>query len=1303
MSAITRYLFRFGFYSLALGVIAFAFLVSAARMLLPLADQYRDEIEGLISESLGYSIQIGSLSAKWRGVYPSVALTDIVIHDPDRPGSRWISLKQMEAWFNPYQLLLRQDIPINKYKIKGASLHVEQGSDGAFKLNGREISSEGDLSLAFLRDLLSQINAIDLEEIELAYTGNEAQAKPVEVLAEKLELRQQDNHIRVAGVVHRPADKEGYASFIALLPDAARTFDTANVTFHLKLETELNNWLTPWIPGGMSVSNGHAYIQVWGNTAGLSLQDLDVQLIATDMAWQRTLPDSGEPLLPGKLKGLSTHVRWQHTHQGWSLVADPLLVTTPAKTWRPGKLVLVHQDAANGIQQSLGGSLNFLSLEDVTAWASTWLADFALREKLHELTLQGDLESVIFSIQGPVFAPQQYTVNASVKGLGFRSIDGLPGISGVDGVTRFTQSDGEIVLDSNGFQLLFPVLFRRDLYAEHMSGIVRWHHDDQIWQLGTHDLSLRNQDIEARTRFRLSQSVEDELPTLDLQSHFENGNIEAAWKYLPTGIMGTDVVTWLDRALVTGRVPTGSMIYFGSLQDFPYDKQEGVFEVRFTVEDGILDYGENWPRIDGFSADIAFIGSGFETQVVRGQIHGLEIQSARIGIDDLLNTSDLEVDGYMKGPLQEAFDFIADISENVQVRTAMRDIRAGGQTGLGLNLRLPLDDLRKYQLEGAMDLSDSTIHMSKWTAELGSLNGKLHYKINDQSGQFNAEMITGKLNGQDANISVSSVPISTGGVQTSVFVNSSLDIKKTIDTYLPFELALQGLTPATIRIDTSRYNDKPDKIGLNLQSNLKGLEIDLPDGLGKSKTDERAFSLDWELVSDSDLRNLRIAYGEDVKAELNIKMSDETAVFDSGVLIIGNAYSKKPASGLSVFINKQQLHLDQWWELLEDEPQAPSVDLSGLVQEARVNLDEMIYGGNRYKDFSLNAIQTDSAWNVNISSDTLLGKLRMPLASGKDQVIEADMEKLSWNTPESGSETRYRDPRKLPSFNLNSKQFRFNGNEMGKLAIRVNAGVNGLMIKSISLVSELFSIEGSGDWSFEQNWHRSYFDVDVASTDLGKVLRHFGFEDSLDGGDANANIKAEWPGTPAEFELSRLDGDIQVAIRDGRLKDLDAGGGRIFGLLSISRLPRRLILDFSDLFGEGFKFDKITGSFSIADGDAYTNDLSLTSSAADIDISGRIGLASQDYDQLAVVTPKMASSLSLIGGLAGGPGVALGLWVADRLIGKKINSLGSVTYSITGPWDEPVVVKTGSIDGDISGSDGDSESFDLYDIEADEF
>ena len=81
--------------------------------------------------------------------------------------------------------------------------------------------------------------------------------------------------------------------------------------------------------------------------------------------------------------------------------------------------------------------------------------------------------------------------------------------------------------------------------------------------------------------------------------------------------------------------------------------------------------------------------------------------------------------------------------------------------------------------------------------------------------------------------------------------------------------------------------------------------------------------------------------------------------------------------------------------------------------------------------------------------------------------------------------------------------------------------------------------------------------------------------------------------------------------------------------------------------------------------------------AARFDISGRIGLVTRDYDQLVVVTPRVTSSIPVVGGLAGGPGVGLGLWVAERVFGRKIDELSRVRYTITGSWEDPKVERLG--------------------------
>lgn len=160
-----------------------------------------------------------------------------------------------------------------------------------------------------------------------------------------------------------------------------------------------------------------------------------------------------------------------------------------------------------------------------------------------------------------------------------------------------------------------------------------------------------------------------------------------------------------------------------------------------------------------------------------------------------------------------------------------------------------------------------------------------------------------------------------------------------------------------------------------------------------------------------------------------------------------------------------------------------------------------------------------------------------------------------------------------------------------------------------------------------------------------------------------------------QFSLDKLNGDLSLDIRNGQLLELSPGAGRVFGLLSLQTLPRRLTLDFSDVFKKGFTFDRIKGSFLLERGDAYTTNLYLEGPAARIDISGRTGLSVKDYDQLVTVTPHVTASLPLAGALVGGPVAGGVLYAIDKLFKTTIDKISQVQYTITGNWDEPRVVK----------------------------
>ena len=188
-------------------------------------------------------------------------------------------------------------------------------------------------------------------------------------------------------------------------------------------------------------------------------------------------------------------------------------------------------------------------------------------------------------------------------------------------------------------------------------------------------------------------------------------------------------------------------------------------------------------------------------------------------------------------------------------------------------------------------------------------------------------------------------------------------------------------------------------------------------------------------------------------------------------------------------------------------------------------------------------------------------------------------------------------------------------------------------------------------------------------------MEEYGYARAITSGRSKAYTQLQWAGSPMDFSIASMAGTMDIDIRKGQLIDVEPGAGRVFGLLSLATLPRRLTLDFTDLFSKGFSFDVIKGDFTFDSGDAYTTNLYLDGPAARIDGSGRIGIANEDYDQLITVTPKLTSSLPVAGAIVGGPVAGGVLFAVEKLFGRSIDEISQYQYTMTGSWDDPVLVR----------------------------
>src|SRR3990172_6370875 len=94
-------------------------------------------------------------------------------------------------------------------------------------------------------------------------------------------------------------------------------------------------------------------------------------------------------------------------------------------------------------------------------------------------------------------------------------------------------------------------------------------------------------------------------------------------------------------------------------------------------------------------------------------------------------------------------------------------------------------------------------------------------------------------------------------------------------------------------------------------------------------------------------------------------------------------------------------------------------------------------------------------------------------------------------------------------------------------------------------------------------------------SDAGKILARSGYPNTVKGGSGKLAANLSWAGTPDEFNYATLDGTLKLDTSKGQFLKMDPGIGKLLGILSLQALPKRITLDFVDVFSEGFQFDNI--------------------------------------------------------------------------------------------------------------------------------
>ena len=299
--------------------------------------------------------------------------------------------------------------------------------------------------------------------------------------------------------------------------------------------------------------------------------------------------------------------------------------------------------------------------------------------------------------------------------------------------------------------------------------------------------------------------------------------------------------------------------------------------------------------------------------------------------------------------------------------------------------------------------------------------------------------------------------------------------------------------------------------------------------------------------------------------------------------------------------------------------------------------------------------------------------------------LRADVKWLDWQflealgTVEGGGNERL-DPRDFPPMELTVDRYIQDDFRLSNIQVHTYPALSGLRTDVFGFSNEGMAVTGLADWSVSEDGAQHHTDISLSYQidDLGLGMEAMGFTEAFAEGRGTGELSLTWRDALYAPPLEQMQGESVFSLEKGRFLAVEPGAAKMLGMFALHTVPRRLLLDFSDLTDEGLRYDRIDGKFSIADGNINMNYLQMQGPIGVVSNTGSTDFINSTYDQQIVVLPRLTSTLPIIGLISGGPAAGVGVLLIDQALkglGVNFDEVGRREYLLTGTWEEPVLTR----------------------------
>ncbi|HHV7381597.1 AsmA2 domain-containing protein YhdP [Escherichia fergusonii] len=1235
-------------------VVVVALLVSGLRLALPHLDHWRPEILNKIESATGVPVDASQLSASWQTFGPTLEARDI--HADLKDGGEF-SVKRVTLALDVWQSLLHmrwqfRDLTFWQLRFR-TNTPIEPG-DGGEGLEGSQLSD------LFLR----QFDHFDLRDSEVSFITLSGQRAEL-AIPQLTWLNDQARH-RAEGQVSLSSltGQHGVMQVRMDLQDNDGLLKDGRIWLQAD-DIDVKPWLGKWMQDNIALETAQFSLEGWMTIDDGDIIGGDIWLKKGGASW---LGEGKTHTL--SVDNLTAHITREQS--GWQFSIPDTRITMDDKPWPSGALTLAwipEQDVGGKNNQRSdelrirASHLELAGLEGLRPLASKLSP--ALSEIWQATQPSGQINVLALDI--PLQQTEKTRFQIDWRDLAWKQWKLLPGAEHFSGTLAGSVENASMTVSMKQAKMPYETVFRAPLEIEEGVATINWLKNDKGFQLDGRNIDVKATAVHAHGGFRYLQPANDE-PWLGILAGISTDDGSQAWRYFPENLMGKELVDYLSSAIQGGQADNATLVYGGNPQNFPYENNDGQFEVLVPLRNAKFAFQPDWPALTNLDIELDFINDGLWMRSDKVNLGGVQASNLTAVIPDY-SKEKLLIDADISGPGKAVGPYFDESPLKDSLGATLEQLQLDGNVNARLHLDIPLNG-ELVTAKGEVALKNNSLFIKPLDSKLDNLSGKFRF-IN---GNLTSEPLTARWFNQPLNVDFTT---NEGAKAYQVAVNLSGNWQPARTGVLPTQIndALSG----SVTWDGKVGIELPYRAGatydVELSGDMKNVSSHLPSPLEKSAGEPLPFTMNVKgnlqgfeltgLVGENNHFNSHWMLGERLSLERAIWASDSKTL--------------PPLPEHSgVELNLPAMDGAEWLALFQQGVGNQVGNTTHFPEYITLRTPMLSLGGQRWNNLSI--ISEPSANGTVVEAQGR--EINASLAMHNNAPWLANIKYLYYNpsvAKSNGTSSPFAAANQIsfqgwPDAQIRCQQCWFWGQKYGRIDGDIAINGNTLTLSNGLLDTGYARLTADGEWVNAPGNERTSIKGKLRGKKIDAAVEFFGVSTPIRNSSFNFEYDLHWRNPPWQPDEATLNGIIRTHLGKGELTDISTGhAGQLLRLLSVDALLRKLRFDFSDTFGEGFYYDSINSTAWIKDGVLHTDDTLVDGLEADIAMKGSVNLVQRKLNMEAVVAPEISATVGVAAAFAVNPIVGAAVFAASKVLGPLWSKVSILRYHISGTIDQPQI------------------------------